>query len=236
MAEEQQQQQQAQAGWLAGLPADLRDNDAFKPYKTVGDFAKAHLEAADKAKKLEERLEGSVLKLPENATQEERDVYLDELGRPESWEGYKLAGDAQSPPEVQKAWKQKFHELGFTENQAQQLSAFYDQTVNALVDKFKADRTKAIADSATKLKAEFGDKYDANIQLATRLWKQYADGDLEKDFAEANSTLQHSVIRYIVKMAAKTGEDTSQTGSTQRSQATPPRMVYDKSNMPPARA
>ena len=43
-------------GWLAGLPADLRDNEAFKSYRTVGDFAKAHLDTAAKAKEYEGKI------------------------------------------------------------------------------------------------------------------------------------------------------------------------------------
>ena len=31
-------------GWIAGLPDDLKGNDAFKDFKTVGDFGKDYLE------------------------------------------------------------------------------------------------------------------------------------------------------------------------------------------------
>jgi hypothetical protein len=41
---------QGEGLWRAQLPADLKENETFTPYKTLGDFAKAHLETAGKVK------------------------------------------------------------------------------------------------------------------------------------------------------------------------------------------
>jgi hypothetical protein len=229
--------QQTQApGWLAGLPADLRENESFKSYKTVGDFAKAHIETASKLKDVEGKLGNSIPKLGENATQEERDRFFNSLGRPEKPDGYELEGGDKEKEQFLSPWKQDFHELGLTAAQAKGLKAKFDGRINALVAQHQAKAQQDIADASTKLKAELGDKYDANVELASRLWKRDADGDLEKDFEAATGPIKFSVIRYILKTAAKTGEDTSSRGTGQRQQSvTPAFIAYDKSPAPPRR-
>lgn len=222
-------------GWLAGLPADLRDNEAFKSHRTVGDFAKAHLATAEKAKSLEARLSNSIPRLSENATQEERDVYFNSLGRPEKAEGYEFAED-KANPETMLPWKKDFHELGLTKAQAKGLKDKWDARLNALVDKHNADIQKMNTEAESKLKAEWGDKYEANVQLAQRFWKKETDSELDKVFEGASQAQRLGVARFIFRMAAKTGEDTSLPGSGQRpSQSGPAALTYEKSNMPPAR-
>src|SRR5574341_876074 len=86
--------------WIAQLPDALKGNEAFTAFKTIGDLAQSHLDVSGrvkeldgitaKHKELETRLQGSILKLPENATDQERDVYYLSLGRPEKAEDYVL--------------------------------------------------------------------------------------------------------------------------------------------------
>ena len=223
-------------GWRAGLPDDLKENAAFTSFKTVGEFAKAHIETAKKATDLEGKLKDAIPKLPENATPEERDIYLMALGRPEKPEEYEFAGDGKDASEWTTSWKQDLFKLGISKDTAKALSGLLSTKIQAMVDAHNARITQEIAEAGVKLKAEFGDKYDANVALAARLWKTHTDGDLEQDFQTETSKTRTAIIRYIVKMAAKTGEDTSLPGAGQRGQApTGGRMTYDKSNMPPAK-
>ena len=226
----------ASLGWRAGLPADLKEHEAFTPFKTVGDFAKAHLETAKKATDLEGKLKDAIPKLPDDATQEERDIYFMSLGRPEKPEEYEFAGDGKDASEWTTSWKQDLFKLGISKDTAKALSGLLSTKIQGMVDAHNARIKKEIADAGVSLKTEWGDKYDANVALATRLWKDHTDGDLDKDFQAETSKTRLSIIRYIVKMAAKTGEDTSLPGVGQRTQAVSgARMTYDKSNMPPAK-
>ena len=230
---------QAAPAWVAQLPADLKDNAAFTSYKTIGDLAKAHLEMGEKVKEsdgLRAKLKDAIPKLPENATPEERDIYLMALGRPEKPEEYEFAGDGKDASEWTTSWKQDLFKLGISKDTAKALSGLLSTKIQAMVDAHNAGIKKEIAEAGVKLKAEFGDKYDANVALAARLWKTHTDGELEKDFQTETSKTRTAIIRYIVKTAAKTGEDTSLPGAGQRGQApTGGRMTYDKSNMPPAK-
>lgn len=230
-------QQSTPPGWLAGLPADLRDNEAFKSHKTVGDFAKAHLDTAAKAKEYEVKLANSIPKLGENATPEERDKFFNSLGRPEKPEGYELEGGDKAKEEILKPWKADFHELGLTTTQAKGLKAKFDARLNKLTDDYKADIAKQIATTSATLKTELGDKYDASVELASRLWKQWGktEVDFDKAFATETSANRVTMIRFLLNVAAKTGEDSSLKASGQRTAA--PKSGYDlsKFNLPAAK-
>ena len=229
-------QQQDSLGWRAGLPDDLKANESFVPYKTVGDFAKAHLDTAAKLKDAEGKLGNSIPKLGENATQEEREKFFNSLGRPESPDGYELEGGDREREDALKSWKADFHELGFTSAQAKGLKGKFDARLNAMADEYKANNAKQVSDAAAKLKTELGDKYDASVELASRLWKRATNVDLDAAFDKENSVNRYTIIRYILDTAAKTGEDSSMRGSGQRQTNIPPALInYDKSPAPPRR-
>src|ERR1035438_4486675 len=99
-------------GWRAGLPDDLKQNTDIAAFKTVGDFAKNHLETAAKVTKLEGALKDAVPKLPDNATDDERCLYYDALGRPHEAKDYKLPGEDKNAPEWNALWKDNFHRMG----------------------------------------------------------------------------------------------------------------------------
>jgi hypothetical protein len=231
-------QQQDSLGWRAGLPDDLKAHESIVPFKTVGDFAKAHLETAGKLRDAEGKLKNSIPKLGENATPEERNQFFNSLGRPEKPEGYQLEDGSKEKEEILNPWKQDFHELGLTAAQAKGLKVKWDGRINGLVEAHKASVQKEIGEASTKLKTELGDKYDAGVALAARLWKEWgkSEVDFDKAFASESSANRVTMIRFLLNVAAKTGEDSSFRGSGQREAQTPPMFVnYDKSPAPPAR-
>lgn len=223
-------------GWRAGLPDEFKNHEAFTPFKTVGDLAKVHIETAGKVKDLESKLAGSIPKLPDNATQEQKDAFFASMGRPGKAEEYVFEGEDKNAPEWTNHWKTEFYKLGLSGDTAKALSVAFNSQMQKLVEAHNAGIQKQIGEAATKLKAELGDKYDASIELAQRLWKRDVDGDLEKDFQAETSKTRYSIIRYILKMASKTGEDTSLRGASER-KTTPvtPFINYDKSPAPPPR-
>jgi hypothetical protein len=99
--------------------------------------------------------------------------------------------------------------------------------------KILAENTKA----AETLKTELGDKYDASVVLVSRLWKQWGKTEVEFDkaFATESSANRTTMMRFLLNVAAKTGEDSSLRGTGQRAEA--PKAGYDlsKFNLPPAR-
>ena len=227
---------QESLGWRAGLPADLKQHESFTPFKTVGDFAKSHLETTKKLSDAEAKLQGSIPKLKDNATDEEKQVYFGALGRPEKASEYEFDGEDKNAPEWTSHWKNTFHSLGLTKDQAKQLSGQWNGQLQKMVDSYNEGRKKESAEAETKLRTEMGDKFDANVELAKRMWSKYGEGEFDVAFAQETSSTRAAITRMILKLAALTGEDRSPQSTQARSASSSGSFItYDKSPAPPNR-
>ncbi len=232
---EEVQQTQESLGWRAALPDDLKQNDVFTKFKTVGDFAKSHLDLSTKAVELEGKLKEYVPKLGDNATDEQRNQFYDALGRPKQPSEYKLQGEDKNAPEWTNRWKQKFHKRGLTAAQAEGLSADWNEAMQGLVDAHNASVKAEMTAAETKLRSEMGDKYDTNVELAKRMTQKHLGTEFDKMFANLPGEARTGVVHLLLKVAALTGEDRSpQAGQSQTGQKTG-LITYDKSPAPPKR-
>jgi len=221
-------------GWRAGLPDDLKQNESFKSFKTVGDFANAHLETAKKLTDAEARLKDSIPKLPDNATDEDRKIYFDALGRPEKAGDYEFDGEDKNAPEWTSFWKQQFHSLGLTKDQAKSLSAQWNGQLQKMVDSYNSARQKEVAEAETKLRTELGDKFDASVELAKRVYNKHLGKEFDKSFANGSAEYRFDSIKLLLKLAALTGEDRSpQSAAGRVGGEKRPFIAYDKSPAPP---
>lgn len=232
--EGQQQQASTPPGWVAGLPDPLKTNETFSKFKTVGDFANDYLAVSKKAGELEKRVENSIPKLPDDASDEDRSLFYDALGRPKQPSEYEFEGEDKNAPEWSSKWKQEFHSLGLTKAQAKALSQKWNASVQGMVDAHNAKIKEEISAAETKLKSEWGDKFDTNVELAKRLYQKHLGTEFDKDFDAGTGTTRFSTLRLLMKVAALTGEDRSpQGGQSQSGGAKSTFINYDKSPAPP---
>lgn len=231
---EEPSQSQEPLGWRAGLPDDLKQNEAFVSFKTVGEFAKSHLETAAKVADLTKKLEDYVPKLPDNATDEDRNLYYEALGRPKTASEYEFDGEDKNAPEWTNLWKERFHKRGLTKDQAKALSADFNTSINQMVEAHNANLKKEMTAAEQKLKSEMGDKYEANVELAKRMWAKHGDGEFEKLFDSGTSLQRYGVIKVLLNLGSLTGEDRSpQAGKTVGGGGKSTFIAYDKSPAPP---
>lgn len=223
-------------GWRAGLPSELRENEAFVPFKTVGDFAKSHLETATKLKTAEQNLKDYVPKLPDNASDEDKALYYNALGRPEQPSQYEFDGEDKNAPEWTNFWKQTFHGMGLTKPQAKQLSATFNGQMQKMVEAHNASFKAEMTAAEQKLRGEMGDKYETNVELAKRMATKHLGSEFDKTFDNISGEARFGVVRLLLKLAALTGEDRSpQSGHGVLEPTSGQGFNYSKSNMPPAR-
>lgn len=225
--------------WVAQLPADLKDNAAFTSFPTIGDLAKSHLELGNKVKEfdgIKAKLEDSIPKLPDNATDEERSIYFNALGRPEKAEGYEFDGEDKNAPEWTSHWKQQFHSLGLTKTQAKTLSSAWNAQMQKMVDAHNVSVQNETKAAETKLRTELGDKFDTSVELAKRVYQKHLGAEFDKDFSNGSAGTRFQTIRFLLKMASLTGEDRSpQAGQSQAAGGKAAFINYDKSPAPPKR-
>jgi hypothetical protein len=224
----------APPGWIAGLPDTLKSNETFTKFKTVGDFANDYIAVSTKASELEQRVSNSIPKLKDDATETERAAYYDALGRPKDAKEYEFDGEDKNAPEWSSKWKQRFHSLGLTKAQGSQLSKEFNGEIQAMVDAHNTSLKNEVTAAETSLKTEWGDKFDTNVELAKRVYQKLNLSEFDKDFASGTDITRLSTIRFLMKVAAATGEDRSPQGGN----GTPAKVTgnpFPKSNMQPAR-
>lgn len=219
-------------GWRAQLPDDLKSNEAFTGFKTVGDLAKMHLETSGKAKELEGKLGDAIPKLKEGATEEEVNNYLSALGRPESADKYVLPDPPKghiSETVFDDNAKQWFRHLsfkhGFSQKQAEGLLTDYFGILEKGQEIEQAKKVQAAADQIQELQRDpewAGDKFEVNVKQAQKVLAKFGSDGLVRLFEEAKIDGRHlgnhpDMLRFVWNIQKVLGEDTLIHGNPPRS-------------------
>ena len=221
-------------GWVAALPDPLKTNESLTSFKTVGDLANDYLATKTKASELEGKIANTIPKLKDGATAEEQAAFYDALGRPKDAKEYEFDGEDKNAPEWTAHWKQVSHQLGLTKAQAKNLSTAFNAQMTQMVEAHNAKIAGEITTATEKLKSEWGDKFDTNVELAKRVYQKHIGTEFDKDFDAGTGTTRLQTMRLIFKFAQLTGEDRSpQSSSTIPSKTAG--NPYPNSKMPPAR-
>ena len=159
---------------------------------------------------------GNTVVLPgENATPEEIGKFFDRMGRPSDAAGYNIqVPEKGGDPEFAKIAASKFHELGLTTKQGQELSNWWNETVgNQMATQESANLQNFQADEAA-LKAEWGAAHDQNVVIARNVANTLGldAGTIDK----LQASLGHKgVMEMLVKIGSRSGEDKFTTGGNQ---------------------
>ncbi len=211
--------------WLQQLPEDLRTNEAFTGHATLGDFAKSHLDAQGKLKEfdgkvkenegkigdLEKKLGNTIPKLPENATDQEKEVFYLALGKPEKSEEYEFPEEGEvKHDEKMVSWaRDTFHKANLSKEQGKTISQLWDGFIQEMSKSEIATREKERVEAETKLKTELGDKYDGTVEMVKRVWKKLSDSEFDTFANETKIGNDTRMIRFVMNVAKKIGSDAS---------------------------
>lgn len=166
----------ADGAWLESLPDDLKGSKSLSSYKNVEALARSHVEV--------QPLIGSKLIMPDDKTSDEdRNSFYNQLGRPETAEGYQSPADGlpegfEINEEQQKAFFEHAHKHGFTADQAAGMVRFQAiqmaSAAKAQQDQYGVDE----ADAVEALKKEWGGSYEEKMALATGAVKKFGGQEL----------------------------------------------------------
>lgn len=219
-------------GWRAQLPDDLKSNEAFTGFKTIGDLAKTHLETSGRAKELEGKLGEAIPKLKEGATEEERNAYFKALGRPDAPDAYTLPSPPDGyPPEAafdenaQKWFRHLSYKYNFTQSQAEGLLTDYYGLVMKGHEMDQAKKVQTVADQIQELQKDpdwAGDRFDVNVKQVERVLAKFGSERLTRLFEEAKIDGRHlgnhpDMLRFVWNIYKVLGEDTLIHGIPPRS-------------------
>ena len=229
--------------WRAQLPSDLKENETFTSYKTIGDFGKAHLETVGKikeyegkVKELEGRTANSIPKITKDSKPEEVTAYRKALGVPDKPEGYEfpaVKGKDNDPNMVK--WAQGvFHKHNLSIEQAKGIGQDWNEFVTGLVEAHDKMAEQERVESEKKFHDQFKteDEYKAGYELTKRFWGKVTGTDFDAVYKEPEAWQVPLFMSFIFNVAKLTGEDTSPRGTSTGSKVEPG-MTYDKSPTPP---
>lgn len=163
--------------WTTGFPDEVRGVIQTKGWKSPADAIGSYMNleklmGADKA--------GRGVVLPkDDAPAEEWSQFYQRLGRPESVDGYKLPlpdGDTGAFAKTASQW---FHEAGLTAKQAETLAAKWNEYAGGTMQSQQAEFEQKAAVDLQELQTAWGDKFEANAELARRARREAGLSDEE---------------------------------------------------------
>jgi len=200
----------AAGDWKTSLPDDLKNEPMFANIKDIPTLAKSYVNA--------QRLVGAdKIALPQkNWTEAQYADFFKAIGRPDAPDGYSFKVEADKLPRgfniddgKLKATKEFLHKSGLTDKQANDVLKYYlDSTsgeyVSALQQR-EAQRTQAIAE----LKTEFGEKYEANLDVARSVLRKFGDDKLIATLEATGMGDNPQMIRLFAKLGEALLDDTA---------------------------
>lgn len=193
--------------WRATLPEAERALAKTKGWAKPDDVFKSYAN-------LEKLVGGDKIPAPKNPDDTEgyERIYK-ALGKPEAPDGYKLPIPDGSDGEFAKTAAGMFHKAGLGAKQAEVLATEWNalQTAQAAAIE-KAHAVKAAQDLG-ELKTDWGDKYDANLEMGRRAAKQFGlDTPMLEKIERAVGT--KPLMTLLNKIGAGLAEDTFEGGGS----------------------
>jgi hypothetical protein len=201
------------APWYAeALPAETHEFVANKAWKGPADVVNAY-QSLERFVGAEKAGRGVILPKDDNDADGWNGLYQ-KLGRPEKPEGYGLESD------FGKAAAPWLHEAGLTPRQAKALASKWDGYVSSQQEA----QQKALADQweqeSAALKSEWGDKYDANLDVAKRAAQRLGVDEATLEKIQSGMG-QAGLMKFMSQVGALFAEDKSPEGTRPAGGRTP---------------
>lgn len=192
--------------WRASLPDDVKGDPSLASIKDVGSLAKSYVHA--------QKLIGTdkIAKPNDKWTPEQWRGFYKELGVPETPDKYSL-------PEVKLAqgltiestkldkFKKIFHDQGLTPKQVSAVMQAYMEDVNSDYTARTTGEQTARASAIAELKQEFGEKYDANLDIARSVLKKFGSDQLLEKLENTGLANDPEIIRMFYTIGQGMMED-----------------------------
>ena len=197
--------------WYKDIPVD-QHTDFLKTAPDLNTFVKN----ANETKRM---VGADTVRLPgPKSTPEERAEFFLKLGRPDEADKYSMSEDVKLPENVTlsddhlKGAKEAMFNLGLTAEQGQGILDWYGGYINQTAESGVADLQAKQAEALTTLKNEWGDDFNARIDMGKSVLRQF---DKDGSIATILDSTGLGSDPMIIKMFSQIGEkilDDSATG------------------------
>lgn len=185
--------------------------DAFKPFEPVVTAKgwKHPLDAVSAYAELEKRLGGAITPPAADAPPEAWNDVFDKLGRPKDPTGYGLARPKDLPAELLSddgisAFAQMAHSAGLSKKQGAAVMGFY----TAALQQGTSALQQAGAEATAALQAEWGGKYNGNLEVARRAVQRFGGDAAVAALSELEAKAGAAgVVKLMYAIGMAMGED-----------------------------
>jgi len=192
--------------WRKDLPENIKN--LHPEIKDVAGLMNAHVNIVKKIGA------NPIIKPGENATDEEKGKYYQELGRPEKVEGYEFA-KAELPEgmevneTVMSGMKESFFKRGLTKEQAEGVVADYMKGQSSAFTQSAEAAQAEINTTQATLKTKWGENYDTNAKMAVSLAEKEFTPEFLKSFKVGDTLLGNhpEMVAFLHKVATMNKED-----------------------------
>ncbi len=209
-----------ETGQMAFDPAKLQLPDEYKTapslanIKTIEDLTKGFVSA--------QRLVGANrVAVPGNDAGEEAwNNFFKAIGRPDAPELYQLPKIEGLDPSVgldeakMKEAKAFMHKIGVTNRQFPQLMKYYLEQTNGTIKAGKQQVEQEKAANIAALKEAWGDKYDANLDIARQVLKKFGDEEVVNFLEDTNLGSNTQLIKLFHAVGLGMLEDVERGGTS----------------------
>ena len=200
----------APGGWKSALRTDLKDSPLLQKFDDSPDGLNKAIESHANLEKL---LGHEKVPIPKDVNDVEGwNRFSKAMGIPDKAEGYGLP-DA-SLPEAMKGLamdKQKFAEIvhahKLTPSQAKGLWKVYNDINVESYNKAMGEQQKKITDTVNRLKGEWGDAYQTNVELGQMVINKFAEDQETNDYITAMLAQDARGVKFLAKIGDQFAEN-----------------------------
>ena len=183
------------------LPEDLRLEPSLQSFDSVDKLAKSYVHAVRKLGVPADEL----VRMPKEMTPEHMAEIYERLGRPNSADEYVLDGNNELTPD----YKKLAHEIGLSQQQAQALHDWYNETVGSVQQQQRIAHEQAAVDNLRTLQQEWKGDFSKNADLAQRAFKRFADESALQVMNETGLGNHPSIVKMFHQIGRMLAEDGS---------------------------
>lgn len=196
--------------WKSRLSPDIQKAPSLTKFE---DTPEGLCKAFESHLSLEKLLGHEKVPLPKGPDDKEgRARFNKALGIPDKPEGYKLE-DVKLPESMKgmafdkKEFAQLIHSIHATPEQASGLWKAYTDLNIKLYQKAVEDHQNKMNEIVNALRSEWGDAYDANVDLGQTVINKFASDQEENDFLTASLTKDPRFVKFLAKIGNQFAEN-----------------------------
>jgi len=197
--------------FVTQLPEDIRSEPSLQAIQDVGSLAKSYVNA--------QKLIGAkrLVAPSEGWGESQWNEFYDSIGRPKTPDDYKLPevkfeeGLAIDDSRKKEALSQ-LHKMGLTQRQAAGVLEYYFNSMNNDYKTVKSKQSEVMASGTAALKQEWGDKFDANLDIARSTIKKFGGDEISTWLDKTGLGNDPTAIKLFHKVGLEFMEDARREG------------------------